>query len=230
MRLVGIGGAAVLTALVALSAPASGALIVTQAQGDGSAWIHPDPIIRTDGGNPPNYFTSGESLSSGGTLAQTFTPTVDFILDKIDVAYTSSAASTIGVRIAESETRLNDAETAYVYTRGTVLVDLTFALDVATGGTKVLTLDFTGSDQVSLKQGQQYVLEFYDPGLGSVSFGLRRRGSDLYSGGMLFKNGTSVNNLGHRDAPIQIFEVPEPSALAGLGLAGVAMLGRRRGA
>lgn len=230
MRLVGIGGAAVLTALVALSAPASGALIVTQAQGDGSAWIHPDPIIRTDGGDPPNHFTSGESLSSGGTLAQTFTPTVDFILDKIDVAYTSSAASTIGVRIAESETRLNDAETAYVYTRGTVLVDLTFALDVATGGTKVLTLDFTGSDQVSLKQGQQYVLEFYDPGLGSVSFGLRRRGSDLYSGGMLFKNGTSVNNLGPRDAPIQIFEVPEPSALAGLGLAGVAMLGRRRGA
>src|SRR5690606_29891145 len=172
MRLVKLGGTAALTAMVAMAVPASGALIVTEAQGDGTAWVHADPALATNGGNIPSFFTTGMSVSSG-VIAQTITPTQDITIGKIDIAYTSSEVSTIGVRIAPSTTELNDEEMAYKYTAGTPLLDLTFDLSVATSGVQILTLEFTGSDQVTILKDQEYVLEFYDAGT-DCSFGLRR--------------------------------------------------------
>jgi hypothetical protein len=180
------------------------------------------------GGHEPNYFTTGVSVPAGGSGGQTFTPTETFVLDKVDVGYTAGASATVGVRLAEVTAALNGGGTAYEYTLGTELINLSFTHTVDTTGVRVLTLDFTGDDQVTLEAGKTYVLEFYDLGSSGVNFGLRRRGSSTYGGGMLFVNRSSVLGTTHRDTPMQFFAVPEPASLALFGVGVLCLAAGRR--
>lgn len=187
---------------------AGGGVTIIENQGNGSAWPDVNPTIDVAGGNTPGFFNVAVAVPLNGSVSQTFTPLQTFVLDKIDVAYTSNGGGPVGVRLQEANVSLNANGTAYQYAVGPNLfptTDLTFTPTTATSGIRVITLDFTGNDQITLQAGKTYAIEFYDPGGPIPSFVLGRRGSSTYGSGMLFVNRSSVNGTHTRDAGMQLF-------------------------
>ncbi len=220
--------ALVIGAGAAHEAPAG--VIVTENQ-SGLAWPGVDPAIDTASGQAPSVFNHGVNIPAAGSASQTFLVEETFTLDRIDVAYSTSATSgTVELRLQEAVVSNNGSN--FVYAEGTNLfatADLSFTYSIDTDGVKVLTLDFTGADEIVLEANKTYAIEFVDPDAGSVGFALRRRGSSTYGAGVLFTGRSSVNGLATRDAGLQVFAViPEPASLALMSCGGMLMLARRR--
>lgn len=200
-------------------------LVITEDQ-DYVAWPGTEtPIIETT--TSLANFTNGVSAST--PVSQTFTVLETFTLDKIYLAYNTGATSgTIQVRIQEAN--VINTGTAYTYAEGTDLFDtdtLTFSFTIDTDSSKVMTLDFTGVDEITLEAGKVYAFEAVGIVNGGA-FSLMRRSADTYSGGAAFSNRVSVNGLTTRDFGVAFVATPEPTTMALLLVGGLATLARRR--
>lgn len=221
-------------AVLALCTGAHAGVIVTAENQDNTAWPHADPVINTAGSDLPSAF--GSTVAVGGTTGNTASQTIlvaqTFQLARIDLTYRTTASSgTVGIRIQEASPALNGGATAYEYSSGPDLfaapLSFTYGVQTAASTTKVMTLDFTGSDQITLVAGKTYAIEFVNVTGSSTGFALTRRGASTYPDGMVFSNRVSVNGTGTRDAAMQIFAVPEPASLV-LAFAGSALICARR--
>lgn len=118
---------------------------------------------------------------------------------------------------------VNTTQTAGLLNGG---VPLAFTFNGSPSQT-LLNFDLTGADEITLLPNTVYAIDF----TGNDNFFVRR-GGQFYTAGSNIYSGTGTNRFdvagGRRDAALALYAVPEPSSLAAVGLAGAALLMRKR--
>jgi len=170
--------------------------------------------------------------------AQTFQVGTTFTLDAIYLEYQAPGGGTY----ANGDFTLsiyNVADvTAGTLSLGSLVVDGTFTSDAISraaagftssdSATSLLKFDFTGSDEVVLAATSGtagYAIQFTTTTGSGAVFTWQRNGGDLYAGGRAYEVGADPAGL---DYALAITAVPEPSAMALVGLSLVGLLTARR--
>jgi hypothetical protein len=190
------------------------------------------------------YTTTGDGFNERNVHGarfntQTFQVGTTFTLDAIYLEYQAPG----GGVYADGDFTLSIYNVADVsastLSLGSLVVSGTFTSDATTraaagfttsdSSTSLLKFDFTGTDEVSLAATSGtagYAIQFTTTtGTSPVFTGQRYGFSDSYAGGSSYETGAINAGL---DYALAITAVPEPSAMALMGFAGVALLARRR--
>jgi len=249
-RLLGAGIVAVAaTAAIATSASA-GITTSTSAAGPWSAGF----VLKSSAGNDPTtspqtgQFVTGGTTGSTGTqtpaITQTFTTGASgFQLDKIQILTGGMAGTPMTLHIfpnpvggAEADGFVNNSFSTSLLGGGAGVSFTVFGA----GGTQLLMLDLTGTDQITLAANTKYSIDLRMTGsTASNSFQWIRTTSSEYSGGNIYVTSGATGGGGEgerfavaspatRDAMFALYAVPEPSSMALLAFGGVALLNRRR--
>ncbi len=164
---------------------ARASLIVTEGQSN-AAWTD-TPTIEAG----PLTHDNVEYVSSSTLRSQSFTVVEGGLLDKVDLQYATRLngnnghLDTVTVRLVELGESGQSAADQYANLDNLFSTDLTFDITQASDGRKVLTIDFTGDDEVMLQADRVYALELHG---GDGSFAVVRDSShgNPYSGGKYY--------------------------------------------
>lgn len=209
-------------------------------------------IASPSGGNPQTPAQTGQFVNGGTSLTQTFvTGAAGFQLDRIVIDSGGKAGTTVKLSIfqnpvggANSDGFVNTSFSTDLLGAGNGLTGTVFG----SGGPQLLTFDFTGSDELTLLPNTKYAFQINSTGDASTSFNWIRSNQDELAAGNLYQGGNeqdfagtpgTANGRGARYAlgtPAQLdglfaiyaVSVPEPTAVAALGLGGAAIIKRRR--
>ena len=193
-----------------------------------TAW--PADVDFNTCGGTPNLASAGYAPTGTTVVSQTITApsSGDLVLDKISIGYNGATLGTYQVMIQTvSDPNAN-------YTAGTNLLtgNATFTTTVAVtiGQNKVITLDFTGADELTLTAGQAYAIEVVRTSeAGSFALLGRSAGAgNVYTEGASFVNRNLVYTGGAKDLALGVHLVPEPATMALLASGGVLALIRRK--
>jgi len=183
----------------------------------GDNWL-PTPQIATGSGLSVN-FVVGEGFATGTTLAQTFTVNSPFTLATASI-YGGGGPGNVTLNLYDLGTGLV-APNPSPYTIGTSLWGAGAGLTIAIGNqaTSILQFDFTGADQVSLLAGHMYAFQLSSSDA-TTPFFWQRTGAaaSTYADGAAYRNAAWINNNNAREFSLALYNVPEPTSMAILGM------------
>mgnify|MGYP001160179883 FL=1 len=239
MRIKGLLGTVVAVSVVAVLAgmPSVGqaGVVVTENQ-SASAWPE-TPDVQTNSNLALfTYPEAVKSTSTGRGRGQTFVATESGPLDKIFLLYSTPAATGTFQLFLHTVSNANlDSYTTdgsdNLFTSG-----LSFSVTVNTDSVaKILTLDFTGADEVTLTAGQAYAFEVVYTS-GQINLYRTSTNPDAYADGRGYTNGTATPTTWNymagggtnRDLGMALVIIPEPATMALLASGGALALIRRR--
>lgn len=231
----------------AAAAPSFGGIVSpAPTSADAASFAPGYAIASPTNGAAQAVMTVNQQPGAGVSLAQTFkTGASGFQLDKIVIYSGGKAGGTGTLNIYPAPVGGEDTDG---------FVNTSFSTDLLNGGAglaftfngspgaQYLTLDLTGTDEITLAANQKYAIEI---DVTSGSFSWMRSASGQYPDGNLYQGATELNFNGtapangrgerdqvggtpQRDGGFALYAVPEPSSLAVAGLGGLAALGRRR--
>ena len=215
---------------------------------DGPSFSPGFVIASPTSGGAQAVMTVNQQPSAGTSLAQTFrTGASGFQLDKIEIYSGGKGGGTARLNIYPEPVGGADTDG---------FVNTSFSTDLLNGGAgleftfngspglQYITLDLTGSDEITLAPNTKYAIEI---DVLSGQFSWQRSASGQYPDGNLYSGGTEqnfngtppANNRGERfqvggtpqrDAGFALYAVPEPGSLALVGIGSMSLLRRRRSA
>lgn len=203
-------------AVLAVTSAAQAAIISTRIASP-TAW-YGAPTLTT--GANPTVFTVGQGDGTD-VWGQSFSVASTGTLSSIELAFSGCGGGATSLALYDVGTS-NPAS----YTAGSLtnLLTNTAATINPSGTAQNIVYTFSGPDAVSLTAGHVYVFQF----TGNNMATLLRSGSDLYSGGTLFKNGSPLNG-NQRDIGMAVtVAVPEPATVGILAATSALFLRRRR--
>jgi hypothetical protein len=222
-------------AAIAMSVPASAAVIVSLGNTPTTTWSS-TPAIGTPTASSTNYFSVGgtefeQSITVGASPVQ---------VDKIRFSYGApKMTATLSLFIWKMGATENPTQPGFVDNRGASLLSSnTYAWDTSAAeipNGSILTFDLTGTDEITLAANTSYIVALrFNTRSNNAVFGYTTSASgtdatSAYVGGALFYNEAYISggNAG-TDATFAIQAVPEPTAVGATGALAVACLRRRR--